>query len=77
MASSALMAPMTRAFVKSIERFACDEGIDLVRFRKGERKDDGTQQYLRQWHGGEGVLYIGKSQEKSHHKILGCVELST
>ena len=64
-ASSALMAPMTRAFVAAVERFARDEGVDLVRFRKGERKDDRTQQYLRQWHGGEGVLYIGKSQEKS------------
>ena len=64
-ASSALMAPMTRAFVTAVERCARDEGVDLVSFRKGERKDDRTRQYLRQWHGGEGLLYIGKSQEKS------------
>ena len=56
---------MTRAFVKAVERFARDEGVDLVTFRKGERKDDRTQQYLRQWPGGEGVLYIGKIQEKA------------
>ena len=62
--SSALMAPMTRAFVAGIERYARDHGIDLIRFEKGKRKDDMTQDYLRKWHGGEGVLYIGKAQER-------------
>ena len=62
--SSALMAPMTRDFVAAIERFAREGGLDLVRFRKGERKDERTQQYLRQWPGGEGVLYIGKAREQ-------------
>ena len=50
------MAPMTRAFVMAVERFARDEGVDLVTFRKGERKDDRTQQDLRRWHSGEGLL---------------------
>lgn len=40
-------------------------GVDLVGFRKGERKDDVTKKYLRRWSGGEGVLYIGKTQEKT------------
>jgi len=39
-ASSALLAPMTRAFVASIERFARENGVDLSQFRKGQRKDD-------------------------------------
>ena len=64
-ASSALMAPMTRAFVTAVACCARDEGADLVTFRKGERKDDRTQHYLRRWHGGEGLLYISKSQEGS------------
>ena len=34
-------------------------------FRRGERKDDRTRQYLRDWPGDEGVLYIGKAQEKA------------
>ncbi len=63
--SPALMAPMTRAFVAAIEAFARDGNIDLVRFEKGERKDERTQAYLQQWPGGEGVLYIGKAQEKA------------
>ena len=63
--SSALMAPMTRRFVTSLEHFARDRGVDLVSFRRGERKDDVTQTYLRRWSGGEGVLYIGKAQERA------------
>ena len=30
-------------------------GIDVVSFRRGERKDDRTQEYLRNWSGGEGA----------------------
>ncbi len=59
--SPALMAPITRNFVATIEAFADANGIDLIRFEKDER----TQAYLKQWHGGEGVLYIGKAQEKA------------
>ncbi|MFQ5506926.1 MAG: hypothetical protein ACE5F1_19315 [Planctomycetota bacterium] len=64
-ASSALMAPMTRAFVNSIERFAEHEGIDLFSFDRRERKDDVAQAYLRDFRGEEGVLFIGKAQEKA------------
>ena len=63
--SSALMAQMTRRFVADMERFARDEGVDLVRFERFERKDDRTQAYLREFEGAEGVLYIGKAQEKA------------
>ncbi len=63
--SSALMAPMTRRFVSAIERFAQREGVDLVRFERFERKDDRTQTYLRRFEAAEGVLYIGKAQEKA------------
>ena len=45
--------------------YAERNGIDVVSFRRGERKDDRTQEYLRNWSGGEGVLYIGKAQEKA------------
>ena len=63
--SSALMAPMTRRFVNEWERYAQREGVDLIRFERGERKDERTRTYLRHWHGGEGVLYIGKAQERA------------
>jgi hypothetical protein len=64
-ASSALMAPMSREFVKDIEAFAERESVDLVEFKKGERKEDLAKQYLAQFTGEEGVLFIGKAQEKA------------
>ena len=42
MPSSALMAPITQRFVDAIKRYAERNGIDVVRFRRGERKDDGV-----------------------------------
>ena len=63
--SSALMGPMTQRFVDAIKSFAARNRIEIVSFRRGERKDDRTRQYLRNWSGGEGVLYIGKAQEKA------------
>ncbi len=63
--SSALMAPITQRFVDAIKQYAERNGIDIVSFRRSERKDDRTREYLRQWSGGEGVLYIGKAQEKA------------
>jgi hypothetical protein len=64
-ASSALMAPMSRAFVSKIESFAEHEGIDVIQFRRGQRKDDIAQQYLARFQADEGVLFIGKAQEKA------------
>ena len=46
-ASSALMAPMTAAFTADIDHFIAARGLDLVRFAKGQRKDDVTREYLR------------------------------
>ncbi|MCY3839280.1 MAG: hypothetical protein OXH09_11670, partial [Gammaproteobacteria bacterium] len=65
MPSSVLMAPITQRFVTAIKGYAERNGIDIVAFGRGERKDDRTQEYLRKWSGGEGVLYIGKAQEKA------------
>jgi hypothetical protein len=64
-ASSALMAPMTRQFVSEIERFVTREGVDLVTFEKGQRKDDVAHEYLAGFGGEEGVLFVGKAQEKT------------
>jgi hypothetical protein len=69
-ASSALMAPMTRAFVADIEHFAAARGLEVVRFAKGQRKDDLTREHLRRAQLDdrglvpEQVLYVGVAQEK-------------
>src|SRR5215831_21214506 len=42
-ASTTALAPMTEAFVRNIEQFVAGEGLDLITFEKGRRKDDITQ----------------------------------
>jgi hypothetical protein len=64
-ASSALMAPMTRAFVEAVESFARSEGLEVVTFGKGQRKDDVAAEYRARFCGEEGVLFLGKAQEKA------------
>ncbi len=46
-ASSALMAPMTAAFTADIGHFIAARGLGLVRFARGQRKDEVTAGYLR------------------------------
>ena len=43
--SSVLLAPRSRDFVTAIKRFVRKQGIDLIRFQRGERKDDRAQEY--------------------------------
>jgi hypothetical protein len=64
-ASTAGVAPKTDAFVANIERFVADQGVEMVSFGKHQRKDDITQQYLQQFDADEGVLYVGRAQEKA------------
>ena len=63
-ASSVLMAPISRAFVRSIEQFVDEEEVPLISFKKGERKDDIAKRHLARFGGTEGVLFVGKAQEK-------------
>ena len=63
--STAMVAPMSYAFVEAIEQFVQTEGLDLVTFQKGQRKDDVAHQYLAKFAGAEGVLFVGKAQEKA------------
>jgi hypothetical protein len=63
--STAMVAPMTHGFVEAIERFVKTTSVDLVTFEKGQRKDDVAQTYRRAFPGDEGVLFVGKAQEKA------------
>jgi hypothetical protein len=64
-ASSALMDPISKAFVAEMEQFAKQGNIPVVRFEKGQRKDDVAAEYRKKFQGQEGVLFIGKAQEKT------------
>jgi hypothetical protein len=63
-ASSVLLDPISKAFVARLERFAREQGIDLVTFQKGQRKDDVAAEYRQRFAQAEGVLFLGKAQEK-------------
>ena len=65
-ASTALMDPMSKAFVADIHHFIAARGLDLVHFGKGQRKDEVTQRMLAGFTGPDGVLYAGRAQEKSN-----------
>ena len=78
-ASTALMDPMAKAFVADIHAFVSARGLELVHFTKGQRKDEITQQMLATFSEHEGVLYVGRAQEKSgvwrtqrrHNRVTG------
>src|ERR1700739_1520947 len=57
-ASSALMAPMSTAFIDAVDRFVEQEQIPLIRFTKGQRKDDIALEYQSQFHGSEGIVFV-------------------
>ena len=63
--SAALMSPMSRSFVAGLEGYTVQHGVPLVQFHKGQRKDDVMAQHLRQFRQPEGVVFIGKAQEKT------------
>src|SRR5215467_11945334 len=63
--SAALMSPMTRSFVAMLERYIAQNAITLVSFRKGQRKDDVMKEYLCKFEKKEGVVFVGKAQEKT------------
>jgi hypothetical protein len=63
--SSVLMDPISKAFVSGLHRLVADEGLDLVDFRPGERKDDVAKAYLAAHDGTERLLFVGRAQEKT------------
>ena len=64
-ASSALMAPISRKFVESIERFVEENNIPVVEFRRGQRKDEVAKERLAKFDREEGIVFVGKAQEKA------------
>src|SRR5206468_3610115 len=59
------MDPITKAFIAQMEQFAKQEKVPMVTFEKGQRKDDVAAEYRKKFIGREGVLFIGKAQEKT------------
>jgi hypothetical protein len=78
-ASTALMDPMTKAFVADIHGFVAARGLELVSFAKGQRKDDIAHEFLTRFTDEEGVLLVGRAPEKAgvwrtqrrHNRVSG------
>jgi hypothetical protein len=64
-ASTAPLAKITDRFVAAVQRFAVTEGIPWVDFVKGQRKDDVMHEHLATFTAQEGVMFIGRAQEKT------------
>jgi len=64
-ASSALMDPISKAFVAGITAFVAKNDIPLLPFVKGQRKDDVAAKYRAAFKEKEGVLFVGRAQEKT------------
>jgi hypothetical protein len=64
-ASSALLAPISDTFIRAIEDFTQSHAIPVVPFAKGQRKDDVAAEHLTRFDQPEGVLFVGKAQEKT------------
>ena len=64
-ASSALMDPISKAFVAGITAFVAKNDIPLLPFVKGQRKDDVAAKYRAAFKEREGVLFVGRAQEKT------------
>src|ERR1700758_2040289 len=59
------MNPMSRNFVTALERYVARHHLPLVQFRSGERKDAVMAEHLGRFGKNEGVVFIGKAQEKT------------
>jgi hypothetical protein len=64
-ASSALMEPITRHFIEAIETFVTQHRLPMITFEKGQRKDEVMAEHLGRFTAAEGVLFVGKAQEKA------------
>ena len=64
-ASSALMEPISKAFVAAIHAFVHAHGVPLITFEEGQRKDDVMAEHLKRFPAAEGVVFVGRAQEKA------------
>jgi hypothetical protein len=64
-ASTAPLGKITDVFSIAMRRFARDQRVPWVDFVKGQRKDEVMHQHLAGFDRDEGVLFIGRAQEKT------------
>jgi len=64
-ASTAPIAKISDRFTAAVHRFARDQQVPWVDFARGQRKDDVMHEYLGRFSVAQGVVFIGRAQEKT------------
>jgi hypothetical protein len=59
------MEPISKAFVAAIDAFVDEQAVPLITFEKGQRKDEVTAEHLTRFAASEGVVFVGRAQEKT------------
>jgi hypothetical protein len=63
--SSRKMKVITERFLRSIDRYCREHDVPVVQFEKDQRKEDVAAQYYAASDKSEGILFVGKAQEKA------------
>ena len=71
-ASTAPLAKITDRFADAMRRFARDQEVPWVDFARGQRKDDVMAEHLAEFTAAEGVVFIGRAQEKTSLSSCLC-----
>jgi hypothetical protein len=64
-AASALMDPLRKSFIAAVDRFVGQEQVPRLRFAEGQPKDDIAEHDHAQFTGAEGIVFVGRAQEKT------------
>ena len=64
-ASTAPLAKISDRFSAAVHRFALDQRVPWVNFVMGQRKDDVMHEHLAGFTGSQGLVFIGRAQEKT------------
>ncbi len=59
------MDPISKTFIAAIHAFVETQQIPLLTFEKGQRKDDVMAEHLTRFTAREGVVFVGRAQEKT------------
>jgi hypothetical protein len=62
--SSRKMKAISERFLDGVQAYARRHHVELLTFEKGRRKEELAAEHLARFRGREGVLFIGKAQEK-------------
>lgn len=62
--SSRKMKAISERFLDGVQAYARRHGVEVLTFEKGQRKEELAAEHLAGFTGREGVLFIGKAQEK-------------